>query len=38
MAKRTDLVKLNDVSLCAELAQQRLGCLAVWAVRLGENG
>jgi len=33
-----DLVELDEVGLCAHLAQKRLGRLAVWAVRLGEDG
>lgn len=30
--QHTDLVKLDGVVLCANLAQERLGSLAVWAV------
>lgn len=37
LSKHTDLVQLDDVWLCAHLAQQRLGRFAVWAVRLGED-
>jgi len=33
-----DLIQLNGVVLCAGLAQQRLGRLAVRAVGLGEDG
>lgn len=34
---RTDLVELNDVGLCAQLAEQALAGLAVWAIGLGED-
>ena len=36
--RRTDLVELEGVELCAGLGQQLLGGLAVGAVRLGEDG
>lgn len=36
--KPTDLVELEDVGLCAGLAEQALGGLAVRAVGLGEDG
>lgn len=37
IARRTDLVQLNDVGLCALLAEEGLCGLAVGAVRLGED-
>lgn len=38
ISRLTDLVELNDVWLCAQLAEQRLGSFAVRAVGLGEDG
>jgi hypothetical protein len=37
LAKRTDLVELDDVGLCALLAEEGLCGLAVRAVGLGED-
>ena len=38
VAERTDLVELDDVGLCALLAEEGLCGLAVRAVGLGEDG
>lgn len=34
----TNLIKLDSVVVCTKLGQESLGSLAVWAIRLAEDG